>query len=109
MTQAAQKGVPIALLTAVTTGTGVGKVVPISSKNPRVHFRANGTITGGAVVLEEAEDPNYTGTWSTLYTYTPATSSEQVVHILGTLGAIRARVSSNITGGGTITANLVSD
>ena len=103
------KGVITPLQSAVTTGTGTGVVIPISAHNPRVHMRAAGTITGGTVVLEEASVPTYTGTWSTLYTYTPTTDSEQVIHILGTVGAIRTRVTSNITGGGTVTAELVSD
>lgn len=106
---ASAKGLITSLLSLVTTGTGIGVVLPITSSNPRVHMRSIGVITGGVVVLEEASAPDYTGTWSTLFTYTPATNSEQVIHILGTIGALRARVSSNILGGGTITAELVSD
>ena len=108
-TTAAAKGVPVKLLDAVTTGTGLGVAVPISSHNPRIHFYAVGIIASGTVVLEEARDPDYTGTWSTLFTYTPATDSEQVVHVFGTLGVVRARVTANIVGGGTVTVELVSD
>jgi hypothetical protein len=109
MTVVASKGVIATLQTAVTTGTGTAVVLPISAHNPRIHMCAVGVITGGTVVLEEARDPNYTGTWSILYTYTPATDSELVIHINGTLGALRTRVTSNIIGGGVITAELVSD
>jgi len=109
---ASTKGVIASLLSLVTTGTGTGVVLPISSSNPRVHFRGAGTITSGTVLLEEAQSYDYAGTWSLLYTLDALTltgGKEQVVHILGTIGAIRARVSANIVGGGTITAELVSD
>lgn len=109
MSAAASKGVATPLQTAVTTGTGTGVAVPITSKNPRVHMRAAGTITAGTVVLEEASVPSYTGAWSLLYTYTPTSDGETVVHIAGTVGALRTRVTSNILGGGTVTTELVSD
>lgn len=112
VTVASTKGVPVALLSAVTTGTGKGISVPITSSNPRFHIRGSGTISGGTIILEEALDPDYTGTWSNLQTITASTLSggaEQVVRVIGTIGAVRARISSNITGGGNVSVDLVSD
>lgn len=108
-TVAAQRGVVTPLLSGVTTGTGVGVAVPINSKNPRVHFRSVGTVASGTIVIEEASSPDYTGTWSLIFTHTCTTNSEQVVHILGTLGVIRARVTANVVGGAVATVELVSD
>lgn len=112
MPAASQKGVATTLLAPVTTGTGLGVAVPITSKNPRVHIIGAGTISGGTLIIEEALDPSYSGTWSQLLSVTASSltgGAEQVLHILGTLSAIRARISSNITGGGTIAVTLVSD
>lgn len=109
MTVAAQRGVVTPLQTAVTTGTGVGVAVPIESKNPRVHIRGVGAIASGTVVIEEAQAPDYAGTWSLIYTATPAADSEQVIHILGTIRSIRTRLTANIVGGGTVTTELVAD
>lgn len=106
------KGIIVILLNLVTTGTGLGVALPITSTNPRVHIRGAGVITGGNIIIEEAIVPDYAGTWSQIYTIAALGFSggvEQVVHIYGTIGAIRARISSDIIGGGTITVELVSD
>lgn len=111
-TTASNKGIVVSLLSAVTTGTGLGVSLPISSNLPRVHLRGNGTTSGGTIVIEEAQDPLFSGTWSLLQTVQATTitaSAEQVIHIWGTISAIRARVTSNITGGGTVTVELVSN
>lgn len=111
MPAASQKGVPIALLPALTTtGTGTAVVLPITAGMPRIHLRGVATITAGTIVLEEALDPAYAGTWSQLQSIlgTTLNGAEQVIHILGTVGAIRLRITTNIAGG-TISADLVSN
>lgn len=109
---AAPRGMITPLLTAVTTGTGDPVTFPVNSSNIRVHSRGAGTVSGGTIVIEEANDPLFSGTWSTLQTITASALTggiEQVLHIVGTLAAIRARISSNITGGGTVTVEVVAD
>lgn len=109
---ASMKGVIVILLDAVTSGTGVGVAIPITSESQRVTIRGTGTITGGTVVIEEASNPDYTGTWSNINTTAASEvtgNAEKVIHITGTVGAIRARVTVNITGGGNITVELVSE
>lgn len=106
------KGVLTPLLTTATTGAGTAVTVPISSNQIHVNVRGAGTISSGVVTIEEASDPGYTGTWSVLYTVTGTTLSggaEQVIHIIGTFNAIRARVSTTIAGGGTVSADMVSN
>ena len=112
MSLASSKGIEVLSLSAATTGTGTSVNIPISSNNPRINVRGVGTISGGTLILEEASSPAYTGTWSQLLSITASAltgGAEQVVHILGTLGAVRGRISSNITGGGSVTVGVISD
>lgn len=112
MPVAASKGTTVNLLVAVTTGTSIPASVPNTSNSPRVHVRGAGTITGGTLIIEEALDPNYTGLWSQLQSIVLTTltaNAELVIHITGTIGAIRARLSANVTGGGTVSVDLVSN
>lgn len=111
MTVSATRGSVVPLITALTTGTGLGVAIPNNSKEVRIHARGNGTITGGTVVIEEALDPEFTGTWSVLTTLTALSFTggiEQVIHIASNIGSIRARITANITGGGTFSVDLVT-
>jgi hypothetical protein len=114
MTVATLKGQTTELLPALTTtGTGVAVSVPISSKCPRFHVRGAGTISGGTIIIEEALSPDYTGTWSQIQSIAASGltgGAEQVIHLIdSTISAVRARISSNITGGGSVSVDLVSD
>jgi hypothetical protein len=113
MTVAAAKGVDTVLLAAATTGTGTAVAVPITSTLTRVRVTGAGTISTGTLIIEEAGAPDYSGTWSNLYTVTGTTltgGAVQVIHIFGTLGFIRARIGTTVTGsGGSLAANVVSN
>jgi hypothetical protein len=75
-------------------------------------MQSAGTTSGGTVTVEEAYydplkgDPAYAGTWSTIGSAINASSftggAQLGFHVLGSFWAIRVRVSSDITGGGTI-------
>lgn len=96
--------------TGVTTGT--------SQYNfPRGHmlvsffFQSVGTTSGGTVLIEEADfdpatDKGYEGTWSTVATVLASsfTGTVMLAQHYGPVawGALRVRISSAITGGGTI-------
>ena len=102
------------LLSAATSGTSLS--VDVSQfKNWTVVFQSNGTTSGGTILVEEAYWPSteqdYTGTWSLLYTMSASTFSggAQVALHYGnnnTYRRVRVRISSNITGGGTVTVYL---
>lgn len=114
MTVAALRGITTELLPLLTTtGTGASVSVPISSRCPRFHVRGAGVITGGTIIIEEALDPAYAGTWSQIQSVSASGLSggaEQVIHLVDvTLSAVRARISSDITGGGSVSVDLVSD
>lgn len=106
------KGVTLPLLTSVTTGTGTAVVFPITVDHIRFSVIGGGTISGGNIIIEEADTPDYSGTWSLIVSTTAITltgGNQDVIHIFGTIGAARARISSNITGGGDITVNVTSN
>jgi len=101
----------VQVLNAVTTGSGI-LMLKGQCARLTVVLQSNGTTSGGAITIEEAyydpQDAPYTGTWGAVGTAINASTftgnAQQPVHALGSFWAVRIRVSSNITGGGTVTA-----
>lgn len=95
-------------LNAVTTGTG--------TEHPMNDCRqvgwdvvGAGTISGGTVKIESAPTSSYSGTWNELDSVDASTLTGGAVYhgtYPGPLSFVRARVSSNITGGGSITVRF---
>lgn len=81
----------------------------VNTERVTVYLCGSGTVSGGTVVVEEAHDDAYTGTWSEIETVTASNlnGAALAVHVDGFVGAVRARVSSAITGGGSVTARVV--
>jgi hypothetical protein len=99
-----------ASLSAATTGTGNAADFAALARELTVFVQGNGTITGGTLVIEEARSPDYTGTWSQIGSaVTPVSNSVQAIHITGCFLALRARVTSNILGGGSVTVEFVGN
>jgi hypothetical protein len=77
-----------------------------------VYFRSVGTTSGGTVLIEEADwgpgEPIYSGTWSTVLSQAASGFSgtaQLAVHAsIAAFAWYRVRISSTITGGGTILA-----
>ena len=103
---------PEQLQSAATTGTG-GVLLPHGRSHwLTVSLQSNGTTSGGTISIEEARyDPavlnglDYTGTWSVIQAVSASTftgGAQVVVHVPGSFWAVRARISSNITGGGSV-------
>ena len=102
----------IVSLNAVSTGTGAAANVAGRTAIV-VYLRSVGTTSGGVVTIEEADyDPNteavYAGTWLALTTVNASTftgGAQAAYHVpAGAYRFVRARVSSAITGGGTVSA-----
>jgi hypothetical protein len=105
------------LLSGVTQGTSA-PVNAVGYPTFVVFFSSVGTTSGGALVIEEADwrdDPPdaeqiYTSTWSTIATVNANTftgGAQVAVHGQYTGYAfLRVRVSSPITGGGTVSAAI---
>jgi hypothetical protein len=102
------------LLDTVTAGTGQVDASPFSELT--FYLTSVGTTSGGTVSLEEADwNPSggtpYTGTWSVITTVNASTftgGTQIAYHVAapGAFGFIRARISSAITGGGTVSVTL---
>jgi len=102
---AAMSGVLVPLQVAATTGNGDVVCPPMSFRNHTFIIKGNGTIGAGAVQIETADDPEYTGTWAAApkadgTTTTPVTvvsSAELAVVVTGIFTAMRARISTTVT------------
>lgn len=103
-------------LSAVTTGTGVSANLG-GRQGAVVYLTSAGTTSGGVVTIEEADwDPvsasAYAGTWSSITTVNASAFTggvQSAYHLPGLAYAnVRARISSNITGGGTVSAVIVA-
>jgi hypothetical protein len=99
-------------LNAATSGTGVA-ISLHDCKQYGEDLTCTGTVTGGVVVFESAPTQDYSGTWNQLdsidfSTVSPALSDSnyQASGPCGYGGFYRWRVTSAITGGGTITARV---
>lgn len=100
------------LQSAATTGNGSAADLKGQQRHATVYCEGSGTISGGTVSIEEARSESYSGTWSVVATVPAADvtgGAVKAVHIVGTFLAVRARVSSNVTGGGNVTVQLVAN
>ncbi len=76
------------------------------------YFRNVGTTSGGTILVEEADwgpyEGPYSGTWSTVYTQSASTISGESSYRppVGAYGYVRVRISSAITGGGTVLVSM---
>ena len=104
---------PMRVQSAATTGTG-GVFKPMGqTRSLTAVLQGNGTTSGGTILLEHAywddTDPTYSGTWTLLSTLTASDVSggkQIAVFAQGSFWAVRARISSDITGGGSVTVTL---
>jgi hypothetical protein len=101
MSVAAIRGVPVVVQSAVTTGNGTALAIPPSIGNHKFTIDGSAGIGAGAVQIESASAPDYTGTWNPVGggPITVPVSSQLEVTFTGIFTALRARVSTNVTGG----------
>lgn len=97
-------------LDAVTTGTGT----PIAMQDCRQiswTVKGAGTVSGGTLKIECADTQDYSGTWQELDSLdlsSPVLSDSlyQSTYPGSVGGFFRGRVSSDVTGGGTVTVSF---
>jgi hypothetical protein len=100
-------------VTGVTTGQSVPQIAEATGLYT-FYFRSVGTTSGGTVLIEEADwgpkEPVYSGTWSVVQTQAASGftgTAELAVHVtLSAFAYYRARISSPITGGGTVLVSV---
>ena len=103
------------LINASTGGTPTSGAADCRSFQCLVLYATGlGTISGGAVTIEEAPTENYGGTWSdTGATVTPADvtggKTKAVRLTTGCYGFIRARVTTQVSGGGSWTLDILGN
>lgn len=89
------------LQSGVTTGSGDVVEVPVSSVEHVFMIQGASGVTAGAIQVENASDSAYSGTWAPIGSpITVVGGSEVVFAYTGVLHAVRARISTNISGGG---------
>lgn len=100
--------------TGVTSGTSQ-YIPPNQHQTVAIVLASNGTTSGGAITIEEAfwtdKQMPYGGTWSAILAVNASDltgGAQKIVHVVGNnaLFPVRVRISSNITGGGGISAAL---
>jgi hypothetical protein len=100
------------LQNAATTGNGNAANLMGMSKNITFFIEGSGTITGGTISLESARTKDYTGDWSVIQSVNATdvnSDAVKAVHVVGNFLAVRARISSDITGGGNVSVELVAE
>lgn len=96
---------------AQTTGNGTAVNLQLAVSST-IYCEGTGTTSGGVITIEEARDVATAGTWSSLTTINASSitaGANIAVHLSGVYLAVRARISSTITGGGTITCELLAN
>jgi hypothetical protein len=99
---AAMSGVVTVLQPAgSTTGNGNIIALPPSFRNHTILVKGSAGVGAGAVQVEVSNDPADAGTWAAV-TATPTTvvaSTDVAVILTGIFNFLRARISTNVTGG----------
>lgn len=89
------------------TAVGVGSSFMSRCRESAVYIVWGAGTGAGAVTVESAHDPNYSGTWAPLATVTwTAASKQDIVQITGVHRNLRTRISTLVTGG-TVSTVLV--
>jgi hypothetical protein len=104
MTTAAMSGVPFKLQDATTTGNGNIICPPPSFRNHTLIVTSAAGVTAGAVQPEVSNYPTDAGTWAPIGggpVTVPAASTDLLIEFTGLYAAIRARITTTISGGAT--------
>lgn len=104
------------VVSGVTSGMSQA-INRLGQEEVSLYVRGIGTISGGTLLIEEADygddEAPYSGTWSQLASIACSDvtgGAQKGVHLtLGAYGYLRARISSNVTGGGSIAVVMLSD
>lgn len=104
-------GVKQLLQDAATTGNGNAVDVKGICRELAFFVDGTGTISAGTLQIEEARSTAYAGTWSPLATALDLTTlsgtKATVVRVTGVFQAVRARLTADVTGGGSVTVEVV--
>lgn len=89
------------------TGTTIGSGFMARCRESAIYLKPTASITAGAIQVESADDPNYTGTWAAIGSALTLTAGTQtLVQVTGVHMALRTRISTGVTNG-TVTTVFV--
>lgn len=100
------------LQSAATTGNGNAADFGGMSRQVTFYIEGSGVTSGGTISLETARTKDYTGTWSVLQSVNASDvngNAVKSVSFTGNFLAVRGRISSDITGGGSVTVEVVAN
>ena len=101
------------LLQDTQSDAGNGTAVALDGVSREIAFfieTSNATVSAGAVTLEHATSTTYAGTWQAIGSaVTPVQNSVIVVQATGCFLAVRARISTAVTGGAKVTVRLAGN
>ncbi len=96
-------GTTLTLLDAATTGTSTVVTTKYKVMTQVIELHWNGTCSGGAVIIETAPSATFADTWVPLTTVSAHSDITDIIVLTFPTQSVRARVSSNVTGGGNLT------
>jgi hypothetical protein len=110
MSTAAIRQVPVIVQSAATVGNGTPLAIPPSVRDHKFTIEGSAGVATGAIQIESAATPDYSGTWSPVGggPITVVVSAQLEVNFSGIFSALRARISTTITGG-TVTVTYVGN
>ena len=91
------------ILSAVTTGTSTVITTDYKVASQGLDLWWNGTCSGGTVVIEISPGVAFADTWITVMTITAHSDVADQVVLTYPTHSVRARVTSDVTGGGKLT------
>jgi hypothetical protein len=98
-----------------TAATALGNGTPVDTGGAGQEHAfyitaSNATVSAGGVTIETAPSATFAGTWAKLaLEILPVSNAVVLVSWSGVLLAVRARVSTAVTGGATVTVEYVSN
>ena len=97
------------LQVTATTGNGTAVDLMGTTREHTLYIKGSAGVGAGAIQLETADDVAYAGTWAAIGSpVTVVASTELIVQKTGCFKALRARVSTTVTGG-TVTCRLFAN
>lgn len=98
---------------AATSGNGTAVRTLTNGNGPNrehsFYIIGSAGVASGAVQIETANDPTYAGTWAPLGSpITVTASTVKIFQVTGALIAVRARISTAVTGG-TVTVDYAGN
>lgn len=100
----------VLLQSAATTGNGnaVNLHIAGAGDHHTLYVNGAGTITAGKIQWETARSASESGAWAPLAAELVVAAGEQKQTFTGPLYAVRARISEDVAGGGSVTVRMIS-